>query len=149
MMTDTPDFAKQAEDMMATAQKLAQPEQAQKLIKNGIEQTKVAYDKAAETITSASKEYENVLSAAQSGTQELSKKAIENLTANSAAIFEYASALANCASPTEAVEVQTDFVKKQLEFFNQQTKEFFELSSKVTSDVVQSAAEAAKKSSSS
>ena len=146
-MTDTTDFTKQAQDMMATDQKMAQPEQAQEMIKDGIEKTKEAYDKAAEAMGSASKEYENVLSSAQSGTRELSEKAVENFKANSTAVFEFASALASCSSPAEAVEVQSAFVQKQFDQFNKQTKDFFELSNKVTADVVQSAAAAAKKSS--
>jgi len=148
-MTDAPDFAKQAQDMMENAKKLAQPELAQKLIREGIERTKEAYDKAASSIGSASKEYGKVLTSAQSGTQKLREKALENFTANSDTVFEYASALANCKTPAEAVEVQTKFLKKEFELLNQQTKEFFELSNEVTINVFQSAAEAAKKSSSS
>ena len=147
-MSDTPDFAKQAQDIMENAQKFAEPEQAQKLIKEGIEKTKEAYDKSAAAIGSAAKEYEAVFATAQSGTQKLSEKAVENFKANSDAVFKYASALADCSSPTEAVEVQSKFLKKQFELLNQQTKEFFELSNEVTASVVEKAADAAKKSSS-
>ena len=147
-MSDTADFAKQAEDMMKKAQEIAQPEQAQKLIKDGIDKSKEAYDKATLAIRSASKDYETVVATAQSGTQKLSEKAVANIKTNSDAVFEYASALADCNSPADAMELQTNFFKKQFDLLNQQTKEFFELSNEVTANVVEKAADAAKKASS-
>ena len=147
-MSDTPDFAKQAQDLMENAQKMAQPEEAHKLIKEGIEKTKEAYDKSAAAIGSAAKEYEAVFATAQSGTQKLSEKAVENFNANSEAFFAYANALAGCGSPADAVEVQSKFVADQFERLNQQTKEYFELSSEVTTKVIEKVADAAKKSSS-
>jgi len=144
-MADNYDFSKQAEDMMADAQKMAQPEHVQKLMKDGIEKTREAQDKVTSAIGDASKEFETVYATAQTATQKLSEKAVENFKTNSDAVYEYANALANCGSPTDAFEVQSNFLKQQFELLNRQTKEFFELSNEVTTNVVQSAAEAAKK----
>lgn len=148
-MSDNMDFAKQAQDLMENAQKMAQPEEAQKLLKDGIEKTKEAYAKAASAIGTASKQYENVVATAQSGTQKLSEKAVANFNANSEAFFAYANALAGCGSPADAVEVQSKFVADQFERLNQQTKEYFELSSEVTTKVIEKVADAAKKASTS
>ncbi len=136
-MSESPDFTKQSQDMM---------EHSQKLMKDGIEQTKEAFEKTASSLESASKEYENVYATAQSATRKLSEKAVENFKTNSEAVVEYANALAGCSSPSEAVEVQSKFLTKQFELMSRQTKEFFELSNEATTNVVQSATDAVKKS---
>ena len=65
------------------------------------------------------------------------EKAVENFTANTQAAFDAAQAIASASTIPEAAKLQADFFQQQLATAGAQTKEFFELSTKLTQETFQ------------
>jgi phasin family protein len=80
----------------------------------------------------------NFQAAAEQGvaaSKELYEKAVHNVMANWAAIFDVAQAIASAKSPAEIAKLQSDFVQKFAAKATDQTKEFVDLSTRATQHV--------------
>jgi phasin family protein len=79
-------------------------------------------------------------------TKMLNDKIVQNLTANAEAAFDAAQAIAAARSLPEIARLQGEFVQKFAAQASEQTKEFFDLSTRVTQHLFEKAQAAASKS---
>lgn len=139
-------FTRQAQDMFRAAQDAKIPEQFQAFAEDGVAKTREAYQKLQSATKDNAKVVEEFVLAAQAGAKVLGDKVIENTTANTAAVFDAAQAMARARSLPEAARLQADFVQQQMAAASSQTKELFELSAKMTRQAIESVNAAAARS---
>ncbi len=102
----------------------------------GVEQSKEAYAKMKANAEAAQKTLEDTFETMRGVGNELSLKTIGAMRANAEANFAHFEALLGVKSLSEFVELQTSFVRKQVEMAVDQTREFQTASAKAAEDVV-------------
>jgi phasin len=110
-------------------------DQVRAVAEKGVEQSKEAYAKFASGTETNQKALQSSLETAKTVGNELSLKTIAVLRANVEAGFSHLEALVAVKSPSEFIELQTAFLRKQGEKTVEQTKEFQALTSKAAEDV--------------
>ena len=111
------------------------PEQMRELAGQSVSKAEEAYNgfveaaKKAQTLVSESSETMN------SGAKELQEKALSFASENMQANFELATRLVQAKDLQEALEIQNEFAKKQMEAYSEQAQSM----TKMLSDVVQKA----------
>ena len=124
-------FARQAQDMFNAAKDARIPENVQHMAEEGVAKTREAYEKINTVTKDGVKVFEGVMLTAQAGAKTLGEKVLNNTMANTEAAFDAAQAIARARSLPEAAKLQADFMQQQFAIAGAQTKEFFELSTKV------------------
>lgn len=138
-------FTRQAEQFFNAAKDARVPENVQAMVIDGVTKTREAYDKAAVVAKDQVKAAEEMMLASQAGAKTIGSKMIENTTANTHAAFEAAQAIARARSIPEAMRLQAEFMQKQFALAGAQTKELFELSTRVAQQTLETANSAATK----
>jgi phasin len=108
------------------------------MAEDGVAKTREAYQKLQDVAKDNAKVVEEVVLAAQAGAKAIGEKVLHNTTVNTEAAFDAAQALARARSLPEAARLQADFVQQQLAAAGAQTKELFELSTKVARQTFES-----------
>lgn len=139
-------FTRQAQDMFKAAQDGKIPESLQAMAEDGVAKSREAYQRIQSATRDNAKIVEELVLAAQVSAKALGEKVIENTSANAAAAFDAAQAIARARSIPEAARLQADFVQQQMAAASAQTKEFFELSSRMTQQAIESVNAAATRS---
>jgi hypothetical protein len=121
-------FVKQAEKFMRDA---ADPQGLQMMAQEGVAKTREAYSKMTAVTADGAKAFEAIAAETQQGAKALFDKVAQDFAVNTEAALDAAEAMAKAKSFPEAAKVQADFFQSQLAKVGAQTKEFFELSSKV------------------
>jgi phasin len=111
----------------------------------GAAQSKEAYSKMKTAAEDATKTVEATLESAQSGTVEISLKAIDALRTNAENSLSHMEALLGVKSMSELFELQTAFIRKQAELAMEQAKSMQEATRKVAENVVKPGKDAAEK----
>ncbi|WP_075292545.1 phasin [Pararhizobium arenae] len=111
----------------------------------GAVQSKEAYAKMKTAAEDATKTVEATLESAQSGTVEISLKAIDALRTNAESSLSHMEALLGVKSLSELFELQTAFIRKQAELAMEQAKSMQEATKKVAENVAKPSKEAAEK----
>jgi phasin family protein len=111
------------------------PENAQAIAQQGVAKTHEFYTKSAATAQESAKVLTEVAETAWGSTKMLNEKLVQNFTANIEASFVVAHAIAKAQSLPEALKLQTDFFQKLAAQTTEQTKEFFDLSTRATQHV--------------
>ena len=128
-MTDQ--FTRQAQEIFAAAKEVRIPENVQAIVENSVAKTREAYS----TMNSAAKDgvkvLEDVMVAAQVGAKTIGEKILRNTETNTEAAFDAARAISRAGTFPEVVRLQTSFLQNQFAVASAQTKELFELSTKV------------------
>lgn len=101
----------------------------------GVAQSKEAYAKMKTAAEDATKTMESTMDTAQAGTVELGLKAIETMRVNSENTFSHFEALLGVKSVAEFMELQSSFLRKQIETNVDQAKTWQEAVRKVSEDV--------------
>ena len=127
----------QPEDLLKAAKEARIPENMQQFAGETVAKTQEAYENISDAAADNAKAAQEVLSVAQTGAKELSEKVAENLSANTQAAFDAAKAIATASTLPEAAKLQADFLQQQFAVAGAQTKEFFELSTKLTQETLQ------------
>lgn len=159
---------KTAQDMMNNAQKATQemmtsaqsmmgmdPSKATEtfraLTQKSMEQSKEAYSRMKTAADEATRALESTMEHAHQGSLSLSKKAIEAMRSNAEQAFSHLEKLMGAKSFAEVIEMQTGYVRKQIETATDQSKDMQALSQQVAQEMLkpgreafQKAAEAAK-----
>lgn len=115
-MTDTPDFEI--------------PEQVRDFAKQSVEQSQEAYNKFMEAAKSAQDVISKSSDAMTTGAKEIQEKAMNFTTKNMKANFDLAEELVKAKDMKEALEIQSNFAKKQMEAYASQAQELSELVAK-------------------
>ena len=139
-------FARQAEQFFNVAKEVRMPENVQAMVADGVAMTRDAYEKATSVAKDQAKVAEEMMLASQAGAKSIGSKIIENTAANAEAAFEAAQAIARARSLPEAAKLQAEFMQKQMAVAGAQTRELFELSSRIAQQTFQSFSSAATKS---
>jgi phasin len=100
----------------------------------GAAQAKDAYTKFKVVADEASDVIEGAYSSASRGASTLGLKALETARVNTNATFDHAIALFGVKSLSDAIELNTAFMRKQAETMTAQVREFGELTQKVVAD---------------
>jgi len=141
------EFGKQAFDQAEKLFKDARvPENVQAMAQQGVAASKELYSKAAAAAQDGAKAMNEIADTAWGSTKMLNEKIAQNLTANAEAAFSAAQAIANAKSLPEIAKLQSEFVQKFAAQATEQTKEFFDLSTRATQHLFEKAQSAATKS---
>jgi len=100
-------------------------------------QTRAAYDRLKHAAEEVSDTLETSFVKVTRGFGELNQKAMEGLKAQAEANFEHFKALAAAKSIPEAISLQTDHARKQIETLSAQMKEFTTLAQKVVTEATE------------
>ena len=138
-------FTRQAQDMFNAAKDARIPENVQHLAEEGVAKTREAYQKINAVTKDGVKVMEDVMLTAHAGAKTISEKVMHNAMANTEAAFDAAQAISRCRSIPEAAKLQADFMQQQFAIAGAQTKEFFELSTKVARQTFETMSAAATK----
>lgn len=139
-------FTKQAQDMFSAAKDARIPENVQAMAEESVAKTREAYAKMANVAQDQAKVVEEVMLASQAGTKSLTEKMLQNTSVNTEAVFDAAQAVASAKTLPEAARVQADFLQQQMAVMTAQTKELFEIYTKVSKHTFETMNEAATKS---
>ncbi len=101
------------------------------MAEEGVAKTREAYQKINAATKDGAKVVEGVMVAAQAGVKTLGEKVLHNTMANTESLFDAAQAIARARSIPEAAKLQADFMQQQFAAVGAQSKEFFELSTKL------------------
>ena len=124
----------QAEQLLKDARL---PENVQAIAQQSVAKTQEFYTKSTAVAQQSAKVLTEVAETAWGSTKMLNEKLVQNLTANIDASFAAAHAIAKAQSLPEAFKLQTEFFQKLAAQTSEQTKEFFDLSTRATQHVVE------------
>ena len=110
-------------------------DQIRAFAEKGVEQSKEAYAKLKTGAEETQKVLETTYETAKTVSSDLSLKTIAALRANADAGFSHLEALVGARSLSEVVELQTAFVRKQVEASVKQAKDFQAVATKAAEDV--------------
>ena len=124
-------YTRQAQEMFNAAKDARIPENVQHMAEEGVAKTREAYKKINAATKDGAKVVEDVMVAAQASVKTLGEKVLNNTMANTESLFDAAQAIARARSLPEAAKLQADFMQQQFAAVGAQSKEFFELSTKL------------------
>ncbi len=139
------DFVKQTEELLKNGPQIVVPETVQKAAQDGLDKTHETYTKVSAAAQDAGKAFEKVYETAQKGSKTLTEKFIDQAAKNTDAAFKTARAVLKSKSVPEAAQLQAEYLNKQIEIIGNQSKELYELSSKITADTLKTLSTATNK----
>jgi len=139
------DFTRQAQDIFAAAKEARIPENVQAFAEESVAKSRDAYAKINAATQDSVKAVEEIVLAAQAGAKSFGEKFLHTAAVNAEAAFDAAEAIAKAKTLPEVARLQADYLKQQLAAASSQTKEFFELSSKISRQTLESLNSAASK----
>ena len=140
------DFARQAQDMFAAAKDAKIPENIQHFAEESVSKTREVFHKLNSAAKDNAKVVEDVVLASTAGNKAISEKLFQNAVSNTEAAFDAAQAMARAKTLPEAAQIQAKFFQQQMTLAGTQTKELFELSTKVAKQTFETMNQAATKS---
>ena len=121
-------YVQQAEAILKAAQNGHLPEHFQASAHEGLAKTR----QTTRNSFAAAKGGADIVEQALRDTRTLAEKALFNMAANTEAAFDAAQAMLRAKDVTEAVQLQAKFFQSQFAKAGEQSKEFYELASKLT-----------------
>jgi phasin len=115
------------------------PEAVRVLAENNIAQSREIYERSKDALESVLESWERTFDAAGQGAVAINRKVIDITQRNINSGFEFAKSLAGAKTIAEALELHTNYWRKQLGTLKAQADEVRELSTRVTADVVEPA----------
>ena len=110
-------------------------EQVRAAAEQGVEQSKEAFSKLSSDAETTQRAFESSFEKAKTTRNEVSLHAVAALRANAEAYFTHLEALAGVKSLSEFVELQTAFLRKQIEKSAEQAKDFQAVMMRASEDV--------------
>ncbi len=124
-------FTRQAQDMFNAAKDARIPENVQAFAEETVAKSCEAYVKMSAVAKDGVKVVEEVMVASHAGAKAIGEKMMHNTAVNTEALFDAAQAIARARSLPEAFRLQANFFQQQFAVAGAQSKELFELSTKV------------------
>lgn len=140
------DFTRQTQEIFAAAKEARIPEQVQAFAEDSVSKARETYGKLNTVAKDNVKVIEDVMVTAHAGAKSIGEKVMKNTEANTEAVFEAAQAIARAKTLPEMLRLQTNFFQQQFSAAGAQSKELFELSTKVAQQTLESINSAATKS---
>ncbi|WP_192356841.1 phasin [Mesorhizobium mediterraneum] len=113
----------------------SKPEQVRAVADQSVEQSKEVFSKLSSDAETTQKAFESTFEMAKTTSNEMLLKTIAALQANAEAGFTHLEALVATKSPSEFLELQTAFLRKQIEKSTEQAKAIQALMLKAAEDV--------------
>lgn len=162
MKSATEDAARTTQEMMGTAQKNAEKmmgeaqammgmdpakmtETFRTMTQKSMEQSKEAYSRMKLAADEATRALETTIDHAHQGSLSLSKKAIDAMRTNAEVAFSHLEKMMGAKSFAEVIELQTGYVRKQIEMSTDQAKDMQALTQSVAQDMMKPGREAFQK----
>jgi phasin len=139
------DFTRQTQEFFSAAKEARIPEQVQAIAEDSVAKARETYGKFSTVAKDNAKVLEEVMDTAQAGAKSISDKVLKNTETNTEAVFEAAQAIARAKTLPEMLRLQTAFLQQQMTAAGAQSKELFELSTKVAQQTFESMNSAASK----
>jgi len=114
--------------------KIEIPEIVREMAEKTVAQAKVNYDKMRSAAEEATDVLEDTYETTRKGMIELNMKALDTAKENTDATFSFIKTVMAAKSVSEAIELQTAFVRKQFETLTGQAKEFQEFTTKLATE---------------
>ncbi len=124
-------FKRQAEQFMNAAKDARIPENVQAFAIDSVGKSRQAFEKLNTVAQDQAKAAEELLIASQAGAKTIGGKILENTARNATAAFDAAEAMVRAKSVPEALQVQAQFLQSQFAAAGAQTKELFDLSTRI------------------
>lgn len=140
------DFTRQAQEMFTAGKDAKVPENMSAFAEDAVAKSRDAFHKATASAKDNAKVMEDVLLTTQAGAKSIGEKMLANTLANTEAAFEAAQAMARARTFPEIARLQANFWQQQFAIANSQSKELFELSSKVAKQTMETVGSATAKS---
>jgi hypothetical protein len=138
-------FAKQAEDMFQAAEQVRVPESVQAIAEESVQRARAAYSTMTAAATDANRAFGEVAQVAGNGARVIGEQVLANVSANTEAAFKAAEVMARSKSLPELAKHQAAFVQAQMMTAGEQTREFYELSSRVARETFEALSSVAQK----
>lgn len=139
------DFTRQTQEFFSAAKEARIPEQVQVIAEDSVAKARETYGKLTTVARDGVKVLEEVIDTAQAGAKTIGDKVLKNTESNTEAVFDAAQAIARAKTLPELIRLQTAFVQQQLTAAGTQSKELFDLSTKVAQQTFESLNSAATK----
>jgi hypothetical protein len=136
-------FEKQAFDQAEKLLKDAHVPENVQAAQQGVATSNEIYAKTAAAAQDGAKVMTEIADTAWGSAMMLNAKIVQNLTANAQAVFTAAQAVATAKSLPEIAKLQSEFFQKFAAQASEQTKEFFDLSTRATQHLFEKAQAAA------
>lgn len=124
-------FTRQAQEIFNVAKDARIPENFQAFAEDSVAKTREMFLKVNAATQENVKVLEEVVLASHAGAKSIGEKVLSNTAANTEAVFDAAQAISRAKTLPEAARLQADFMQQQMAAVSAQSKELFELSSKV------------------
>jgi hypothetical protein len=108
------------------------PENIQAYMQDSFSKARDSYEKATVYTKGNMQALEEAVVATQANAKKFGEQVLRNAEANTEAAFEAAHALARAKTLPELARLQSDFLQQQIAATSAQSKELFELSTKIT-----------------
>ena len=140
------DFTRQAQEMFTAGKDAKIPENMSAFAEDAVSKSRDVYNKMAVAAKDNAKVVEDVILTTQAGAKSIGEKLMANTLANTEAAFDAAQAIAKAKTFPEVARLQANYWQQQFAAAGSQTKELFELSSKVAKQTFETVGSAATKS---
>ena len=140
------DFTRQAQEMFTAGKDAKVPENMSAFAEDAVAKSREVYHKFASAAKDNAKAVEDVLLTTQAGAKSIGEKIMANTLANTEAAFDAAQAIAKAKTFPEVARLQANYLQQQFAVAGSQTKELFELSSKVAKQTFETVGQATTKS---
>jgi len=132
-------YRKTAEEFEQFTQDGQMPEAMRVFAEKNIAQSREIYERSKDALESVLESWERTFDAAGQGAVALNRKVIDITRRNISSGFDFAKSLAGAKTLAEAMELHSSYWSKQLNALRAQAEEMRDLSTRVTSDVVEPA----------
>ena len=124
-------FTRQAQEMFNVAKDARIPENFQSFAEDAVTKSREVYQKMNAAARENVNAVEEFMLASHAGAKAVGEKVLHNVASNTESAFDAAQAIARAKTLPEAARLQADFMQQQTAVATTQTKELFELSTKV------------------
>ena len=124
-------FTQQTKEFFEAAKDARIPENVQAIAEDAVEKSRTAFEKVQIAAKDNTKAVEELMSVATDGVKTIGEKVLRNTELNAEAAFDAAEAIARAKTLPEIARLQSSFMQQQMAVAGAQTKELFELSTKV------------------
>lgn len=124
-------FTQQTKEFFEAAKDARIPENMQAMAEDAVEKSRTAFEKVQVATKDNAKAVEELVSVATDGVKTIGEKVLRNTELNAEAAFDAAEAIARAKTLPEIARLQSSFMQQQMAVAGAQTKELFELSTKV------------------
>ena len=132
-------YRKTAEEFEQFTKDAQMPEAVRVFAEKNIAQSREIYERSKDALESVLESWERTFDAAGQGAVALNRKVIDITRRNISSGFDFAKSLAGAKTLAEAMELHSSYWSKQLNALRAQAEEMRDLSTRVTSDVVEPA----------